>query len=536
MTKRTLNSDQLGKKGESRFPDLCIDAGLVPNASTYDRRGWDFIVDWHHPYGSSALDARPAPLSCLVQLKTIWTSSKTIKLRLSSIEYLAKDSRPTFIYVLRANDDLTFVDARIIHINGDFLALILAELRKARLSDSAPNSVTIRVRLDPWFETLPATGEALRAAMEGAVGPSLYEYNLKKQRELREVGYENGGGHFITTTFTGTIDHIVEAFFGMQPLDNIRTTAYERRFGMDVPIPSLSEEWSSVKFEPIPTDTATIIVYDEPSRPPFKFHANVIRLPSNLLPCDQMRLLLRTPLLDFLLSAEFSNEARASLSLNLRTNSARLETATATAEKWSALYGFLAAFRERPLTFEINFNKIAQPIVGTMTSDKADANTKWSRPAQLCAIANHALKLIGREDTELSIADIGAVDQDLAVLDAVINDPSTLSRLSTTTVRMPGPVEGDTIQAIYFKRFPLGLVNIAYATELTLAAKIEGEMIVWTGSVPALIDIAYVGGTDADYDRYIERIKSKTGVMSYFAASTPHYQDQLEEFAGDACA
>lgn len=148
VTKRKLNSDQLGKKGESRFPELCVDAGLVPNGSTWDRRGWDFIVDWPHADDHSAYDSRPAPLSCLIQLKTIWTSSKSIKLRLSSVEYLAKDARPAFIYVLRVADDLSIVDAAIVHLDGEFLALVLKELRKARLEGAAPNGVHIRVPLD----------------------------------------------------------------------------------------------------------------------------------------------------------------------------------------------------------------------------------------------------------------------------------------------------------------------------------------------------------------------------------------------------
>ena len=64
---RKLNSDQLGKKGEDRFSELCSDAGLVCNKSTYDRTGWDFIVEFLFDSDPKVtLDKRQAPLSCPV--------------------------------------------------------------------------------------------------------------------------------------------------------------------------------------------------------------------------------------------------------------------------------------------------------------------------------------------------------------------------------------------------------------------------------------------------------------------------------------
>lgn len=104
---KKLNSDELGVKGESIFTQLCVDAKLVCNKSERDRTGWDFIVEF--PFvpltNKTSLDRRLGPISCVFQQKTIWYPNKRVKLLLSSVERLAKDLKPSFIYVIRINED-----------------------------------------------------------------------------------------------------------------------------------------------------------------------------------------------------------------------------------------------------------------------------------------------------------------------------------------------------------------------------------------------------------------------------------------------
>ncbi|MBU1347520.1 MAG: hypothetical protein KKA16_11315 [Alphaproteobacteria bacterium] len=82
---RPINSDELGEKGEKRFAELCADARLIANASTRDRAGWDYIVDFKVEGATGRLDARPAPASARVQVKTQWADNSIIKLRLRTL-------------------------------------------------------------------------------------------------------------------------------------------------------------------------------------------------------------------------------------------------------------------------------------------------------------------------------------------------------------------------------------------------------------------------------------------------------------------
>src|ERR1700748_712130 len=103
-----MNADDLGEKGQSRFQEICVDAALYANKSTRDRPGWDYIVEFPFVDGPSpsAIDSRPAPLSCHVQVKTILSTTDRITLRLSGAERLAKEIKPAFIYVLLLAEDL----------------------------------------------------------------------------------------------------------------------------------------------------------------------------------------------------------------------------------------------------------------------------------------------------------------------------------------------------------------------------------------------------------------------------------------------
>lgn len=536
MQNRKLTSDQLGKKGESRFPELCVDAGLVPNGSTWDRRGWDFIVDWPHSDAALAYDSRPAPLSCLVQVKTIWTTSTAIKLRLSSVEHLAKDTRPTFIYVLRVTDNLSFADARIVHLGGDFLALVLKELRKARLKGGVPNGLYIRVPLDRWFNTIPADGESLRSAMEIAAGASQSAYMAEKQRQLRELGYERGG-HFLTTTLKGDdIDHVVEAFLGLRRIDAVNTRLIESRFEIDIPIPELDGISGSIEFNPEPRDTCTILISSALGAPPFRFRGKVYGVPDLLLPAGQSRVLIKNELFDLILRADFSENRSPNAKLTMRTDGEKIGKIRTKATDWAAFYGFLAASGKQSLDIEIQFKKASQPLIGTISADRGKLAARWQRPARLSAIAGDILNRAGWPGTKLKIEDIGAASEALEVLHAMISNPTDLTRLSFTLEKMLDVIDGDVTDMLFIDRFALGDHCIAYAAEIQITAQVSEGKIVCVGSVPKFRDLARIKLSNEAYDHYIARIRERTRLKSYFAAHTADLKPVVEEVSGRSLA
>lgn len=515
---RKLNSDQLGKKGESRFPEICVDAGLTPNAASWDRRGWDFIVDWPHESGMRALDSRPAPLSCLVQVKTVWSTSKAVTLRLSSAEFIAKDSRPTFIYVLRVRDDLTFVDARIAHLEGDLLALVLRELRKARIADAEPNDVEIRLSLGRWFGTLPLDGPSLRSEIERFVGASPIDYHNRKQRQLRELGYEEGGP-FLTTTFKSQdMEHIAEAFLGLRPIEMLNSSAVDRRFDLDIPIPELSVTSAIAEITPKPRDSCRIAARPESGTETFNFKGKVYGIPAALIPVGELRMLIRTELFDLLLRGRIPDAGRSTLTLTIRTEYDRIAAIRARAEDWADFYGFVAALGNEPVQLSMKMKKIPEPLIGLASVDMEELASGWSRPARLTRIASDVLSRAGWPGTRLLIQEIGDAGDDLEILSAMIYDPTVLTRLSIETEIIPQARTGDEFDMIFMDRFRLGRHSIAYAAEVRLTAKQSDGRIIWTGGVPRFRDLKRIGPSKEDYARYVEKVRTGSGRQSYYAA------------------
>jgi hypothetical protein len=65
-SKMTLNSDELGAKGESHFREICADAKLVCNKSDRERTGWDFLVEFPSGSDRDPLDLQHPMISSLI--------------------------------------------------------------------------------------------------------------------------------------------------------------------------------------------------------------------------------------------------------------------------------------------------------------------------------------------------------------------------------------------------------------------------------------------------------------------------------------
>lgn len=186
---RPINSDALGTKGESRFAELCADAGLHSNKVGNDRTGWDYYVEFPFPAPSSAdrLDARPQPPECKVQVKTVWRETSDVRLRLSSAERLAKWVGPAFVIVLVVDaDTLGFVSMHALHVRDGVLSAVLEALRKCEQDGSTKvNHRTVALNHLRDGETLPVSGAALRdyVARTVSAGPAAYAAGKQAERE-----------------------------------------------------------------------------------------------------------------------------------------------------------------------------------------------------------------------------------------------------------------------------------------------------------------------------------------------------------------
>lgn len=517
---RKLNPDQLGKKGEARFPELCTDGGLIPNQSNWDRKGWDFAVDW--PFtGDGPLDSRPTPPSCLVQLKTVWARAKSVRLRLSSLEHLAKDLKPSFLVVLEVDDALNFVGARIAHLEGSLLGHVLKALRKATIEGAAPNKVDITLGLDAWFETIAPTGEAVRAAMEKAIGPNMGAYSLTKQRQLLELGFGDDRLTMTTSFEADDEDQVFDAFLGLGKLSNVSVEALETRFGLALPLHKLgSIKGGELEITPQPHDRCEIIGRDTADDREFRFRGDVYGLPASMLTKGQIRFLIRTPM--FRLMVDRRASEKPSLTISLSLESKAISKTKVSAGEWRNLHGFLVALGRNRLELSIKSGKIDPALVSMVTTQiDPDTLNQWAIGERIAAAANAALTAAGWPKTKLALQTLVEASKDLEVLDAMINAPGSLNPMNFTTTKGDGKVaEYVPIESLYFGVIDLDRYFLVYVVTIDLVPRCETDQVRWTGSNYRFRDVARTRATKPAYDRYIADTRRRTGIKNFFARGT----------------
>lgn len=527
---RKLNSDDLGAKGESRFAELCTDVGLVPNQSTRDRKGWDYVVDWKFT-DPGPLDSRPTPRSCLVQLKTVWTGAKSVKLRLSSLEHLAKDLKPTFLFVLEVDDELRFVGARVAHLEGALLGHMLKALRKASVEGKAPNKIDLHLQLDRWFTAIPATGLAARAAFEQAIGVDMGAYAITKQRQLKELGFGKDRLTMTTSFQAKNEDAIFDAFLGLRPISNVSVETLETRFGLALPLHGAGTiENGELEITPQPFDCCEVIGRDTGDGREFRFQGDVYGLPAPMLAAGRYRFLICTPMFRLHIGGTAGERTSMKISLNLETE--RIAKLKVSAAEWTRLHGFLVALGRSRLELTVRIGKSEPPIVSTVTTEiDPDTVGQWAAGERISAAADRALVAAGWPATKLPLQALVEASKALDVLDALINRPESLSPMSIVMTPKPGSPTmtwGKPEETLYFSVIDLGNHLLAYVATIDLVPEPDGARIRWTGSNYRFRDVARINATEAAYKRFIADTQRRTGIHGYFARGTIDEEDAGE--------
>jgi hypothetical protein len=260
-----LSADDLGQTGEDLFARLCSQSGLVCNKSHRDRAGWDFTVDIPTVSdGASSLDQRAA-IACAVQLKSTTNSSPT-RLSLSAIERVAKDPRPAFVVVFRLTSDGREVAGYLIHLIGPVLERVLTRLRHAETTRRVNiHKAIISLDYQRLGLRFDLTATALRDAIERACGSDMAKYVREKQRQLDELGYDDGRLLAEAAVWVENPHHLSRMLTGLEPLKPVQLRVFDVRFGMAVPYKgSAFDDVEELRIEPPSVGTCQVAIRGAP--------------------------------------------------------------------------------------------------------------------------------------------------------------------------------------------------------------------------------------------------------------------------------
>jgi hypothetical protein len=514
----TLNSDQLGKKGEAHFSEICSDAKLTCNPSTYDRTGWDFIVEFPYdpPGRESSLDKRPSPISCHVQVKTMWDSNDAFRMRVTSAERLAKEPKPAFVYVFKVNRKLEFAAAYLIHMLDDNLAAILKRLRleeaKGAKAINEINKKTITFRASRSGQA-PPTGEALRDALRGLCRPDPTSYMETKRQQLSSLGFDARRYEGKTTFTVGNSEELVDAFLGLRKVELTEFKTFESRFGIKLSLSDPDFARGVMHVQPNPADQCTITIREDALTPPAVFAGDIFAPAIPDLPREQFKFMVKSQLFRFLIDRQ---------KLSVTVDEEMVNTASLRIEEWINFLRMLVAFAKQAGSITIQPTKL--PAVSLPIAFDVNNNPGPDQYVQLMDVferAQRLLKLAGATEPMAKFGGIAGFAGGIIALSNLFTDAANISPLSFQTELSEDVALPDKLDAIYANFMPIAGVTLAYYAVAELVPEPRADKIRWRSRSISPREIVVLHKFPEGYQEFVDRAKAKERIDNVMMAQAP---------------
>jgi hypothetical protein len=505
-----LNSNELGEKGQIIFRGLCVDAKLICNPSSErDLTGWDFLVQF--PFDPllppSTLDKRRSPLSCHVQVKTMWAHNDRFQMRLSSAEWLAREPKPSFIYIVKVNNNLDFVDAFIIHILDDALAKVLKRLRREQARGRvAVNRLFISCSPSAAGKRVPITGAALRAKLADCCGPTMDTYIDRKARQLQELGFEPRRYEFKVTFGVGSEQELVDGFLGLRKFDVVRAEHYETRFGIRLP-QELSEgaEVVSIRIAPAPIGKCRIVISPGGLARSSVFDGEIF-----VLEIARQR----PELLQFLIKSRF-------LTISIKDKLSTFSTTPEAEKQAHSVEDWIALLR-----LQLSFSRPGGRLTITAPSLKkvdiplaiADIEMDASTIENLLEVFDGLQRLA--EISGAPLGELHILDVEKAADEIIFVTRNLAARLDAPpfAFQIQSPIEvslshiGNRI--LYTNYFAIGETRIAYSALVELETSKTEEITQWKSTSVKICAVCAINDFPADYDKFVAHERSLSPTAS----------------------
>ncbi len=503
MKDRPLDSDTLGELGEKQFGGLCARADLIANVASRDRAGWDYTVDFRLANGLKGLDARPAPISVRVQVKTQWDDSDVVKLRLSSAEQLVKHNGPSFICVLSVDSALQFVRMRMIHCRGEILGRVLKRLREAEVRGEKPNQVWLTIKPSEYVDAVTPDHNTLRSVLEAACPTDQMAYLNAKDAELKTLGFEQGSTEF-KVTFSATEDEIVDAFLGLRPIEASTVTASETRFGIALPKSDLPEGPATLRFEPY-VDRCDLVFRTTDKT--YRFRGRAFRPPGKVnAAAARPKILIRTDLLRITLISEERAHGKK-LNVNIGIDPDLPDDVKRKPSEWSDAYAVLAAITTGGVGMEVLYGK-RRAVSVSLSDDTATSGSQWRKLMRLTAAAALVFERAGAPNAKVSLQGLWDAGDEISTMAAIIRAPESVTGVSfatETVIALPRP---GPITMMLGHAFKVEDHMLAYGAEVIVTGTERETDVMWSSDGLTLLGLQRVR-SEHGFERLLQSLSQQ---------------------------
>ncbi len=219
---------------ENYFEKLCIRSRLTRTRPGKDENGWDWFLEFpQNRIVGLDLDAQPAPIKCLVQVKAT-DSLKNLTMKVSNFEHLARAQMPAFIFVAEFCGGQEPKKVFLCHFGED---RITQTLKKIREMEAGGDKDLHKTKM-----TFPVLGSERLTLEENAnfaeelvkyTGKNLSDYIKWKSKLLESIGFDER--HLIFSPIGGiSVSDFIAAFIHGAPVKVLGARVSNRRFGIDL--------------------------------------------------------------------------------------------------------------------------------------------------------------------------------------------------------------------------------------------------------------------------------------------------------------
>ena len=463
MTQRLL-PDELGIVGENMFRTLCGQARLVCNKSDRDVTGWDFIVEFSMagPDAAVPLDQRPAK-ACHIQLKsTAGENGGRVSAKLSAVERFAKDPRPGLIVVFRLRSDGQPLAGYVIHLVGNELARVLRRLRLAEAKRAFNvNRATISFDYRKRGVRFDLSPDGLKAALEAVIGDDPAGYAEEKQRQLAELGYEDGGLEGEALVWIEGPAHFNDLMLGLAPMRPERLKLFDRRFGIRIPYRgALLDSIQEFRVELPRLGNCDVIVRGSAFAAAAMFKAEMFVPPPMV---NGPWLLVRHP--DFTIT--FRSDG-----LNFQTSDT-FSSGIKTLDAWATLVRALSYLADGTGCLSIEPNALDAPLLSLPVEQLLDGPYLDQLPVMTKFLDGwqRLLEVAGMKSAEpFAFETIWDASTAAMAVDMLLN-PAPIAFFAFDSLEVAE--EAESVEAIYFNSCTFAGTAISYSVKITLQATTE---------------------------------------------------------------
>lgn len=191
---------------------------------------------------------------------------------------MAKDPRPALLIVFRLRSDGAPIAGYVIQLIGRELARVLQRLREADARRAFDiNRATISFDYQEVGVRFDLAAEGLRAALEAAVGDDPAGALQEKQRQLAELGYEDGRLEGEALIWIEGPQHFNDMMLGLAPIRPKRLKLFDSRFGIRIPYRGAAlDSIEEFRVELPRIGTCNVIVRGKDFRPAAIFEADML--------------------------------------------------------------------------------------------------------------------------------------------------------------------------------------------------------------------------------------------------------------------